>query len=56
MRTKLVKAAGKPVPRMENSRRVITDVPVEVPMNSYYTRRLMFGELVEVVAPDAEEK
>jgi hypothetical protein len=51
MKTKVVVAAGKPVPMQENSRRFISDKPVTVPLNSYYTRRLAFGELVEYVEP-----
>ncbi len=55
MQTKLVKAARKPVPTQENARRFITaDRAVEVPLNSYYARRLMFGELVEVAPEETE--
>lgn len=52
MRRATVKA-GKygPVPMEANSRRRIGDTPVEIFVSSYYARRLMSGELVEVTAP-----
>lgn len=49
METKTVVAGDHgPVPMEENARRYITDEPVEVPLTTYYVRRLMSGELREV--------
>jgi hypothetical protein len=57
METKLV-VAGKfgPVVKQESSRRYIDKEPVEVPLTSYYLRRIADGELVEVSAPKAKVK
>lgn len=51
---KWVKAgAYGPVPTEANSTRYIGEEPVEIVMSSYYARRLMSGELVEVSPPAA---
>lgn len=47
-----VKATSNAVPMEENSTRYITtDEPRDVAKSAYYLRRLMDGELVEVVDP-----
>jgi hypothetical protein len=38
------------VPMEENSRRYISNEPVEVPLSTYYMRRIMHGELVDAPA------
>lgn len=49
METKTVIAGPHgPVPMEENSRRYIGKDPVVIRVSSYYARRLMSGELVEV--------
>lgn len=50
--TKIVVAGQHgPVPMEENTRRYIGADPIEIPMSTYYLRRMMAGELVEYVAP-----
>ncbi len=52
-----VKANGHgPVCREDNSHRYIGDEPLEVEDSSYYQRRIMAGELVEVSAPVSSKK
>lgn len=45
----LVKAAqGLQVPREDNPREYITEDVADVPNTSYYRRRIMFGELIDM--------
>jgi hypothetical protein len=47
---KVIAAKGRVVPREENSRRYISDsAEEEVELTTYYRRRLMDGDLIEIL-------